>query len=124
MNTTPDDAHLIFDGWRDRSSPLRIQLRSSSLVFEGKGTVVHSAMDSIALGGDSWRFTVPLEDAIFEFSDPREIPIASIREVESAQYEFGLAVLLGSGDRLVLVEFKDDADAPGELDPEPEAELD
>ena len=37
MNTTPEDAHLIFDGWKDRSSPLRIQLRSFSLLFEGKG---------------------------------------------------------------------------------------
>ena len=122
MNTTPDDAHLIFDGWRDRHSPLRIQLRSSSLVFEGKGIVIHSALDSLALGGESWRFTVPLKEATFVFSDPREIPIASVREVESAQYEFGLAILLASGDRLVLVELKDDAETPGELDPEPEAE--
>ena len=36
----------------------------------------------------------------------------------------GLAVLLASGDRLVLVAFKDDSDASGELDPEPEAERD
>jgi len=122
MNTTPDYAHLIFDGWRDQRSELRIQLRSSSLVFEGKGIVIHSALDSLALGGDSWRFTVPLHDATFVFSDPREIPIASVREAESAQYEFGLAILLASGDRLVLVALKDDADAPGELDPEPEAE--
>jgi hypothetical protein len=124
MNTTPDDAHLIFDGWKDRHSPLRIQLRSSSLMFEGKGSVTHSAMESLELTGDSWRFTVPLTDASFVFSDPREIPIASIRETESAQYEFGLAVLLASGDKLVLVEFKDDSDTPGELDPEPEAERD
>jgi hypothetical protein len=122
MNTTPDDAHLIFDGWRDQRSPLRIQLRSSSLVFEGKGIVIHSALDSLALGGESWRFTVPLNDATFVFSDPREIPVASVREAESAQYEFGLAILLASGDRLVLVALKDDADTPGELDPEPEAE--
>lgn len=121
MNTTPDDAHLIFDGWRDKRSPLRIQLRSSSLVFEGKGIVIHSAQDSLALGGETWRFTVPLEDAAFVFSDPREIPVASVREAESAQYEFGLAILLASGDRLVLVEFKDDADQPGETDPKREA---
>jgi hypothetical protein len=124
MDTTPEDAHLIFDGWRDRSSPLRVQLRSSSLFFEGKGAVTHSATDSLELGGDSWRFTVPLSDATFVFSDPREIPSASIREAESAQYEFGLAVLLASGDRLVLVAFKDDSDTSGELDPEPEAERD
>ena len=124
MNTTPEDAHLIFDGWRDRSSPLRIQLRSSSLIFEGRGTVTHSAMESLGLGGDSWQFTVPLHDATFVFSDPREITIATVREAESAQYEFGLAVLLASGDRLVMVAFKDDSDAPGELDPEPEAEQD
>jgi hypothetical protein len=124
MNTTPEDAHLIFDGWRDRRSPLRIQLRSSSLIFEGRGWVTHSATESLELGGDSWRFTVPLADASFVFSDPREIPIASVRETESAQYEFGLAVLLASGDKLVMVELKDDSDAPGELDPEPEAERD
>jgi hypothetical protein len=112
MNTTPDDAHLIFDGWKDRQTPLRIQLRSSSLIFEGKGTVVHSALDALALGGDTWRFTVPLQDAAFVFSDPREIPVASVREAELAQYEFGLAILLASGDRLVLVAFKDeDADS-------------
>jgi hypothetical protein len=124
MNTTPEDAHLIFDGWKDRSSPLRVQLRSVSFFFEGKGAVTHSAMDSLELGGDSWRFTVPLDGATFVFSDPREIPIATVRESESAQYEFGLAVLLASGDRLVLVAFKDDSEASGELDPEPEAERD
>ncbi len=124
MNTTLEDAHLIFDGWKDRSSPLRIQLRSSSFFFEGKGAVTHSAMDSLELGDHSWRFTVPLEGATFVFSDPREIPIATVRESESAQYEFGLAVLLASGDRLVLVAFKDDPETSGELDPEPEAERD
>jgi hypothetical protein len=124
MNTSPEDAHLIFDGWKDRGSPLRVQLRNSSLIFEGRGIVTHSAMESLGLGGDTWRFSIPLEGAAYEFSDPREIPIPSVRETESAQYEFGLAVLLASGDRLVLVEFKDDADSPGELDPEPESERD
>ena len=93
-------------------------------MFEGRGSVTHSAMQALELGSDSWRFTVPLTDATFVFSDPREIPIASIRETESAQYEFGLAVLLATGDKLVLVELKDDSDAAGELDPKPEAERD
>lgn len=125
MNTAPEDAHLIFDGWRDRSSPLRIQLRSSSLIFEGTGTVVHSSADAIALGGDTWRFTVPLEGATFVFSDPREIPVASTRELESARYDFGVAVLLSSGDRLVLVAYKEDnPDKPGEVDSESEADRD
>ena len=109
MNTSPEDAHLIFERWRDQSSPLRIQLRNSNLMFEGKGRVTHSAPDALEVSGEEWRFTVPLEGSTFVFSDPREIPVASVREAESARYEVGLAVLLPSGDRLVLVQFKDPA---------------
>jgi len=113
MNTSPEDANLIFERWRDQSSPLRIQFRNSSLFFEGKGTVTHSSPGSLELGSDDWRFTVPLEGSTFVFSDPREIPIASVREAELARYEFGLAVLLASGDKLVLVQFKDEEAEPG-----------
>ena len=107
MDTTPDDAYLIFDGWKDRESYLRIQLRSSSLMFEGRGVITHLSRDTMELGGESWRFTVPLFDSTFVFSDPREIPVASVREAETARYEFGLAVQLSTGDRLVLVEYKE-----------------
>jgi hypothetical protein len=107
MNTTPDDAYLIFDGWKEKGSHLRIQLRSSSLMFEGRGVILYLSHDKMELGGESWRFTVPLSDSTFVFSDPREIPIASVREAETARYEFGLAVQLSTGDRLVLVEYKE-----------------
>jgi hypothetical protein len=110
MNTSPEDARLILDRWHDQCSPLRIQLRHDQLMFEGRGTVTHVSTEALALGSDMWRFTVPFEGSSFVFSDPREIPIASLREKESARYEFGLAVLLPSGDRLVLVQFKEEVE--------------
>ncbi len=111
MNTTPEDAYLIFDGWKDRGSHLRIQLRSTSLMFEGRGVLLHLSPETMEFGGESWRFTVPLADSTFVFSDPREIPLASVREAETARYEFGLAVQLSTGDRLVLVEYKEPTQA-------------
>jgi hypothetical protein len=58
------------------------------------------------LNGPAWQFTIPLTGAEFTFSDPREIPIAAVRNVETSRYEFGLALGLPSGDRLVLMEIK------------------
>ncbi len=79
-------------------------------MFEGKGILTHVSADSVMLGSDEWQFTVPLEGASYVFSDPREIPVASIREKELARYEFGIAVLLSSGDKLVLVQFKEESE--------------
>jgi hypothetical protein len=53
---------------------------------------------------------VPLTGAEFSFSDPREIPVASVRESESARYEFGIAIDLPTGDRLSLLELKSHED--------------
>jgi hypothetical protein len=81
-------------------------LVSSSLIFEALGTVTDFAPGSLQLGGDTWQFTIPLGDVSFAFSDPREIPIASVRELETEKYEFALSVRLPNGDELVLMELK------------------
>jgi hypothetical protein len=58
------------------------------------------------VGGDGWKMTVPLLHAEYSFSDPREIPMASIRQVEAARYELGLAVKWPNGEEMVLMELK------------------
>lgn len=106
MITSPEDARLLFKRWSEDSSPLRIKLRSAALIFEGVGLVESFTSTVLNLGGNSWQLAVPLEGATFTFSDPREAPVASVREVESSRYEFGLSLNLGSGDRLALMELK------------------
>ena len=106
MTLSPDDARLLFHRWRDHSSQVRIKLLSPVLIFDATGVVTHSAPDALGVSGPSWQLTVPLADADFSFSDPREIPVASVRDAESAQYEFGVALRLASGDRLTLLELK------------------
>lgn len=108
--TTPEDARLLFERWREDSARIRIQLRSHTLFFHGTGVVTASSADAIELGGDSWAFTIPLEDVVYSYSDPREIPVASIREVESAKYEHGLSLRLPNGDELILLEWKPSAE--------------
>jgi hypothetical protein len=106
MIASADDARLLFSKWRDSSPGIRIKLMSSSLIFEGVGTVTDFAAGSLQLGGDGWRFTIPLGDVSFAFSDPREIPIASVRDLETEKYEFALSVQLPNGDELILMELK------------------
>jgi len=106
MNATNEDAHLLFDRWKDTAAPLQIKLMSSSLIFQGIGRVTDFTPGSVQLGGDSWAFTIPLEAAGFSFSDPREIAMASVRDSEASRYEFGLSLRLPSGDELVLLELK------------------
>lgn len=77
-----------------------------SLVFEATGTLAEFTTSTLQLNGPAWQFTIPLEGARYVFSDPREIPIPAIRDAETAKYEFGLAIELPSGDRLVLLEIK------------------
>ncbi len=108
MNLTHDDAHLLFRRWRDHTTPVEIKLLSPALIFDATGIITDSAFDSLGLRGDSWRLTIPLSDAEFSFSDPREIAVASVREAETARYEFGVAVHLPSGDLLSLLELKRD----------------
>lgn len=106
MIATFEDAHLLFARWKGDASLLRVKLMSNSLVFEASGVVAEYTHAALQLGGPDWMFTIPIEGAKFTFSDPREIPIASIRQLETAKYEFGLAIELPSGDRLVLLEVK------------------
>jgi hypothetical protein len=106
MITSPEDASLLFDRWRQDARALKVQLRSSSLFFDGIATVNDFNLDTLELGGDSWKFTIPLSGANYSFSDPREIGSASVREAESAQYEFGISLDLPNGDRLVIMELK------------------
>jgi len=106
MIMSPEDASLLFDRWRQDARALKIQLRSSSLFFDGVGTVHDFNLGTLELGGDSWKFTIPLSGAKYSFSDPREIGLASVREAESAQYEFGISLDLPNGDRLAIMELK------------------
>jgi len=106
MVTSPEDARLLFKRWSEDSSPLRIKLRSAAVIFEGVGLVESFTSGVLNLGGNSWPLVVPLDGASFTFSDPREAPVASVREAESARYEFGLALNLANGDRLALMELK------------------
>src|SRR5215471_19096430 len=106
MILTPDDARLLFRRWRDESAEVRIKLLSPAMIFEATGVVTDSAIDALGVGGPSWSLTVPLSGAEFSFSDPREIPIASVREAESSRYEFGVAIELSTGDRLSVLELK------------------
>lgn len=105
-----EDAHLLFAKWKLDSPALRIKLWSPSLVFEATGAVGEYTHAALQLNGPDWQITLPIEGAKYTFSDPREIPIASIREIETAKYEFGLAIELTTGDRLVLMEIKHSED--------------
>ena len=105
MIVSADEARLIFGRWQDESAPVRVKLSNDSFVFDGVG-VAEVTQDTLEFSGLSWRFLFPLAGAEFSFSDPREIPIASVRAAESAQYELGVVVSLASGDRLTLLEMK------------------
>jgi hypothetical protein len=106
MITSPEDASLLFDRWRQDARALKIQLRSSALFFDAVATVSDFNPRTLDLGGDSWKLTIPLTGAEYSFSDPREVGVASVREAESAQYEFGISLDLPNGDRLVIMELK------------------
>jgi hypothetical protein len=106
MIATFEDAHLLFARWKEEAPVLRVKLWSQQLVFEGSGAVGEHTHAALQLNGAEWQMTLPLEGSTYTFSDPREIPIAAIRDIETSKYEFGLAVELPSGDRLVLMEVK------------------
>jgi hypothetical protein len=110
MIATFEDAALLFARWREDASLLRIKLWTSSLVFEATGCVGEFTHAALQLNGPEWQITLPIESSKYTFSDPREIPIASIRDIETARYEFGLAIELPTGDRLVLMEIKPGSD--------------
>ena len=116
MIASPEDARLFFDRWKEDTPPLKVRLWTSALFFDAVGTVTDFNPDSLELGGDSWKFTIPLSEVTFSFSDPREIQVASVRESDKAQYEFGIALQLPNGDRLIIMELKDSSQSPGESD--------
>jgi hypothetical protein len=113
MQASFEDARLLFGRWRDEAPPLRVKLSCQSLVFEATGTVADFTSSTLQLHGPAWRFLIPLGNARFVFSDPREIPVPAVRAAETAKYEFGLAIELPSGDRLVLLEIKAAPQEPG-----------
>ena len=106
MIATPDDARLLFDRWMEDSRPLKVRLWTSGVFFDAVGIVAGFRPDHLEIGGESWKLTVPIAGANFSFADPREIPVPSVREIEAAQYEFGIALDLPNGDRLVIMELK------------------
>ena len=106
MIASPDDARLLFDRWKQDTPQLKIRLWASSVLFDAVGTVRDFSHGALELGGDSWRFTIPLDQVRFSFSDPREIEHESIRKTETSRYEFGLAIDLPNGDRVLLLELR------------------
>jgi hypothetical protein len=116
MIASPEDARLFFDRWREDSPVLKVRLWASSLFFDALGTVTDFNPENLELGGDSWKFTIPLDGVTFSFSDPREIAVASVRESEAAQYEFGMVLELPNGDRLIIMELKASAQPNPESD--------
>ena len=114
MIATPDDARLFFDRWKEDQPTLKVRLWASSLFFDAVGTLSDFTSETLELSGPSWKFTIPLEGVNFRFSDPREIPLASVRESETAQYEFGIALQLPNGDQLVIMELKASSQPAGE----------
>jgi hypothetical protein len=106
MIATFEDAHLLFARWKAEAPALRVKLWSPQLVFEATGAVSEFTHAALQLNGVEWQITIPIEQAKYTFSDPREIPIAAVRDIETAKYEFGLAIELANGDRLVLMEIK------------------
>jgi hypothetical protein len=105
MIVSAEEARLLFSRWKDESTPVRVKMSNGAWMFDGAG-VTELTGDTLQFSGPSWRFVFPLGGAGFEFSDPREIPVARVRDAESAQYEFGVAVTLANGDRLILLEMK------------------
>ena|ERR1700730_2756150 len=116
MIASPEDARLFFDRWKEEKPPLKVRMWASSLFFDALGTVTDFTSETLELGGDSWKFTIPLESVTFSFSDPREIPVPGVRASETAQYEFGIALQLPNGDKLVIMELKASSQPGGDPD--------
>ena len=57
--------------WSEDSAPLRIRLRSATLIFEGVGLVESFTASVLNLGGNSWQLAIPLQGANFTFSISR-----------------------------------------------------
>ena len=112
MTTSSEDARLLFARWLEEGAALRIRMRSTALIFEGVGAVQSVDANVLNLGRDGWQLVVPLNGASYSFSDPREAPAGSIRDAENSRYEMGLALDLSTGDRLALMELKEQEGEP------------
>ena len=106
MIASTEDALLLFGRWKDERALLRAKLISQRMIFEATGMLAEFTAETVQMNGQTWQFTLPLEGARFMFSDPREIRSEAVRNAELAKYEFGLALELPSGDRLVVLELK------------------
>ena len=118
MIASPEDARLFFDRWKQDTAPLKVRLWASTLFFDAMGIVSDFSRENLELSGDSWNFTVPLDSVTFSFSDPREIPVPSVRASETSRYEFGIVLELPNGDRLIIMELKAVSDPGEDLDEE------
>lgn len=105
MTVSLEEALLLFNRWSDESVSVQVKYSSSSVMFEGVGAAELNG-NSVQFSGPTWRLILPLERAEFVFSDPREVPNPNVREAESAKYEFGVSVTLANGDRVTLLELK------------------
>ena len=106
MELSPEDASLLFRRWRDEQAPIQVKFFSPALMFDATGVVSQTTANQLHVSGPSWQLAIPLDGAGFSFSDPREVPNATIRNAESARYEFGVSVDFTDGNRLTLLECK------------------
>ena len=106
MITTPEDARLLFDKWLNDEALVRLRMIRGSLLFDADGIVLKYGKHAVQFGGPTWKMTVPLVNAEYTFSDPREIPMPSVRRVEEARYELGLTLRWPDGEELILMERK------------------
>lgn len=116
MFATPEDARLLFSKWTENEASLRLKLFSSSLMLDAIGVMTDFNPAAVQCRGNAWNLTIPVADAEFSFSDPREVPVASVRESEASRYEFGLSIGLPNQDRLVIMELKSTQPEEAELD--------
>ena len=108
MITSADDARLLFDKWLQDEALVRVRMVRGALLFDGDGIVLHFGKHALQVGGPTWRMTVPLVNAEYAFSDPREIPMPSVRRVEEARYELGLSIRWPDGEEMILMEVKEE----------------
>ena len=112
MIASAADARLIFDRWLEEQAQVRVRMVRGALLFDGDGIVVHYGKHAVQFSGPSWKMTVPLVNADYTFSDPREISMLSVRRMEEARYELGLAIRWPNGEELLIMELK----IPGEAE--------
>ena len=112
MDLSSEEASFLFQKWTESAVPVHVRVLDSLIIFDGVGVVQAFTDRSLEIGGDSWQLTLPLTEATYAFSDPREISVASVRHAESERYELGLAVTLPTGGRVTLMELKQATHSP------------